>query len=127
VARGSRPREISDAVREAVEQTLQRTLGSAERTRDRAQGAVDELVGIVDEFVRSAEQRISRGRRTVSGLIGAELPATRDDVRKLASALDRIERRLAAIERALKEAGMEVGAKASATARRERRQRTPGT
>ncbi|SEH12333.1 hypothetical protein [Thermoleophilum album] len=111
MARKGSGRELSDAVREAVEHALQRTLGSAERTRGRAQEAVDELVGALDELVRGAEERIARSRHTVRGLIEAELPATREDAKRLAASLRRIERRLAAIERRLDELARDANAR----------------
>ncbi len=95
--RSTGPKELSDAVREAVERTLQATKGSAEQTRTRAQGAVDELADTVDDLVRGAEAGLERSRRAVRGAI----PATQDDVRDLRSELRAIVRRLDAIEERL--------------------------
>lgn len=90
------PKELPDAVRDAVERTVQATVGSADRGRARAQGAVDELVDTVDELRREAEARISKGGRAV-------LPATQEDVRAIRSELRAIARRLEAIEERLPE------------------------
>ena len=79
-SRRTTPKELPDAVREAVERTVQATAGSAGRTRDRAQGAVDELVETVDELVKG-------GRQVVRGALDERLPATQDDVRALHSEL----------------------------------------
>jgi hypothetical protein len=96
-SRRSTPKELQDAVRDAVERTLQATVGSAERTRTRAQGAVDDVVGTVDELVRGAEAGLAKSRRAVADA----LPATQEDLRALRSELRRIGRRLDAIEERL--------------------------
>jgi polyhydroxyalkanoate synthesis regulator phasin len=92
--RRTTPRELQEAVRDAVERTVQATVGSAGRTRNRAQGAVDDLVGTVDELVRGAEAGLAKSRRAVTDA----LPATQEDVRALRTELRRIGRRLDAIE-----------------------------
>jgi polyhydroxyalkanoate synthesis regulator phasin len=84
--RRTTPKELPDALREAVERTVQATVGSARETRDRAQGAVDELVGTL----RDAESNLTD-----------RLPATRDDIKELKAELRRIGRRLDAIEERL--------------------------
>jgi polyhydroxyalkanoate synthesis regulator phasin len=91
--RGS-PKEVSDAVREAVERTVQAGAGSAERGRDRAQGALDDVV----DRVRDAEASIAKSRRAVTGAVEDRLPATQGDMRELRAELRRIGRRLDAIE-----------------------------
>ncbi len=92
-------RDISDALRDAVERTVQATLD----TRARAQGAVDELAGQVDDLRRGAEKNISRGGRSVRAAVEERLPATQEDIkairtelRTIADRLDAIETRLAA-------------------------------
>jgi polyhydroxyalkanoate synthesis regulator phasin len=70
-------------VREAVEKTMQATVGSAGRTRNRAQGTVDDLVD------------------AVRGAIDDRLPATGDDIRELKAELRAIGRRLDALEKKL--------------------------
>ena len=84
-------------MREAVERTVQATVGSAGRTRNRAQGAVDELSEVVDDLVRGAESGLARSGRAVRGAI----PATQDDLRDLKAELRRVSRRLEAIEERL--------------------------
>ena len=99
--RRTTPKELPDAVREAVDRTVQATRGSAVQTRDRAQGAVDELVDTVDDLVKEAEGRLTRGRRAVAGAIDEVRPVTNEDVRELKAELRRIARRLDAIEERL--------------------------
>jgi hypothetical protein len=84
-------------VREAVERTVQATVGSAGRTRNRAQGAVDDLAETVDELVRGAESGLARSGRAVRGAI----PATQDDLRAIRAELRAIGRRLESIEERL--------------------------
>jgi chromosome segregation ATPase len=91
--RPSSPSEL----REAVERTVQATLGSAERQRDRTQGAIDDLAGTVDNLRRGAEAGLARGRRVLED----RRPATHEDLRELRTELRRIGRRLDAIEERL--------------------------
>jgi hypothetical protein len=88
--RPSTPGEL----REAVERTVQATLGSAERQRERTQGALDDLAGTVDQLRRGAGAGLARGRRAIEG----SRPATNEDVREIKAELRRIGRRLDAIE-----------------------------
>ena len=81
--RRTTPKELPDAVREAVERTVQATVGSAERTRD-----------TVDELVRGS-------RRAVAEAIDERRPATHEDIRELQAELRAIVRRLDAIEKRL--------------------------
>ena len=94
-------------LRDAVERTVQATLGSAERQRDRTQGALDELAGTVGNLRKGAEAGLARGRRVLED----RRPATHDDLRDLRAELRRIGRRLDAIEERLP-------AKRSSTAKR---------
>ena len=87
-------RDIPDALREAVERTVQATVG----TRDLAQGAASELSASVDDLVKGAEKGITRRRRSVRAAVGERLPASQDDMKAIRSELRRIEKRLAAIE-----------------------------
>ena len=91
--RPSTPSEL----REAVERTVQATLGSAERQRDRTQGAIDDIAGTVDNLRRGAEASLARGRRVLED----RRPATYDDLRELKAELRRIGRRLDEIEERL--------------------------
>jgi hypothetical protein len=99
--RPGKPSELPDALREAVERTVESTLGSAGRSREAAQGALDDLAETVEELRRGAEQRLGRSRRAVAGAIDARRPATLDDVRELKAELRAIGRRLEAIEQRL--------------------------
>jgi polyhydroxyalkanoate synthesis regulator phasin len=95
--RPSTPKEL----REAVERTVEATLGSAERSRDAAQGALDDVVQSVDELRKEAEQRLSRSRRSMTEAIEGRRPASYDDIRELKAELRAIGRRLEAIEERL--------------------------
>jgi hypothetical protein len=88
--RPSTPSEL----REAVERTVQATLGSAERQRDRT---IDEITGTVDNLRKGAEASLARGRRALENT----RPATHEDLRELRSELRKIARRLDAIEERL--------------------------
>jgi chromosome segregation ATPase len=96
-------------LRDAVERTVQATLGSAERQRERTQGALDDLAGTVDQLRRGAEAGIARGRRAIE----ERRPATSEDIRELKTELRRIGRRLDEIEERLP-AKRSGGAKRSA-------------
>lgn len=85
------PAELPDAVREAVDRTVQATVGSAQFTRERAQEAVDEVV-------RGAETRAGAVRQAVRGALEERRPATQEDIRDLVKELRGISRRLGAIE-----------------------------
>jgi chromosome segregation ATPase len=84
-------------LRDAVERTVQATLGSAERQRDRTQGAIDEIAGTVDNLRRGAGAGLARGRRALE----ERRPASYEDIRELRAELRRIGRRLDAIEERL--------------------------
>jgi chromosome segregation ATPase len=84
-------------LRDAVERTVQATLGSAERQRERTQGAFDDLAGTVDQLRRGAEAGLAKGRRA----LGDRVPATSEDIRDLKAELRRIARRLDEIEERL--------------------------
>src|SRR4030095_2864444 len=61
--RRTTPKELPDAVREAVARTVQATVGSAERARD-----------TVDDLVRGS-------RRAVAEAVDERRPATHEDIR----------------------------------------------
>ena len=88
--RPSTPSELRDA----VERTVQNTLGSAERQRERT---IDELTGTVDNLRKGAEASLARGRRALEN----SRPATHEDLRELRSELRKIAKRLDAIEERL--------------------------
>jgi hypothetical protein len=99
--RPTTPKELPDALREAVERTVETTLGSAGRSRDAAQGALDDLAETVEDLRKGAEQRLARSRRAVGKAIDTRRPATYDDLRELKAELRAIGRRLDAIEERL--------------------------
>ena len=80
----------ADNLRDAVERTVEATVGSAGRSRSAAQGALDDLVDSV--------------RRSVAGATGAiegRRPATSEDIKELKAELRAIGRRLDKIEERL--------------------------
>jgi hypothetical protein len=99
--RPGRPKELPDALRDAVERTVDATLGSAGRSREAAQGALDDMAHSVDELRRGAEERLSKGRRSMTEALEGRRPASVDDVRELKEELRAISRRLDAIEERL--------------------------
>jgi len=90
-----------DSLRDAVERTVQATLGSAERSRDRTQRSLDELVDTVDQLVRGAEAGLARSRKVVTDALEERRPATLEDIRELKTELRKISRRLDEIEERL--------------------------
>jgi chromosome segregation ATPase len=88
-------------LRDAVEKTVEATLGSAERSRSAAQGALDDLVESVEDLRKGAEDRLSRGRRSVTEAIEGRRPASSDDIKELKAELRAIGRRLDRIEERL--------------------------
>ena len=94
-AMAKRPRQqVPDAVRDAVERTIQATVGSAQMTRGRAQEAVDEIV-------RGAGASADSLRKSVRGAIEERRPASEGDVKAVRAELRAIARRLDAIEQRL--------------------------
>jgi polyhydroxyalkanoate synthesis regulator phasin len=91
----------ADNLRDAVEKTVEATLGSAERSRSAAQGALDDLVESVEDLRKGAEERLSRGRRSVTDAIEGRRPASSDDIKELKAELRAIGRRLDRIEERL--------------------------
>jgi polyhydroxyalkanoate synthesis regulator phasin len=91
----------ADNLRDAVERTVEATLGSAERSRSAAQGALDDLVESVEDLRKGAEERLSRGRRSVTEALEGRRPATSDDIKELKAELRAIGRRLDKIEERL--------------------------
>jgi polyhydroxyalkanoate synthesis regulator phasin len=91
----------TDNLRDAVERTVEATLGSAGRSRSAAQGALDDLVDSVDELRKGAEERLSRGRRSMTEAFEGRRPATYDDIKELRAELRAVGRRLDKIEERL--------------------------
>ena len=91
----------ADNLRDAVERTVEATLGSAERSRSAAQGALDDLVDSVDDLRKGAEERLARGRKSMAEALEGRRPATNDDIKALQAELRAIGRRLDKIEERL--------------------------
>ena len=107
--RPTKPAEVPDALRDAVEQTVQAARDSAQETRDRASSALDELVDTLE-----------RSRTAVLGAIDDRRPATHEDLKELKAELRRIGRRLDALEDRLpknRSSGKRASTKRSATKR----------
>ena len=88
-------------MREAVERTVQATVGSAQEGAERAQGAVD-------DFFKSAEANLRESGRAVGDRVREALPATQDDLNAVHADLRAIVRRLDAIEKRLPGEAAEV-------------------
>lgn len=91
----------ADNLRDAVERTVDATIGSAERGRSAAQGALDDLVDSVEDLRKGAEERLARGRRSMTEALEGRRPASHDDIKELRAELRAIGRRLDAIEERL--------------------------
>jgi polyhydroxyalkanoate synthesis regulator phasin len=85
---------VPDAVREAVERTIQATVGSAQLTRERAQEAVDEIFRGAGASAESLRDRLTE-------VFDERRPASHDDLKEIRSELRSIARRLDAIEKRL--------------------------
>jgi chromosome segregation ATPase len=109
-------------LRDAVERTVQATIGSAERQRERTQGAIDDLTGTVDQLRRGAEAGVGRARRALED----RRPATSEDIRELKAELRRLGRRLDAIEERLP-AKRSSGAKSPSSAKRSSGAKSPSS
>jgi polyhydroxyalkanoate synthesis regulator phasin len=103
----------ADNLRDAVERTVDATLGSAERSRSAAQSALDDLVDSVEELRKGAEERLARGRRSVTDAIEGRRPATSDDIKELKAELRAIGRRLDKLEERLPKKRSSASAKRS--------------
>jgi hypothetical protein len=91
----------ADNLRDAVERTVEATLGSAERSRSAAQGALNDLVDSVDDLRKGAEDRLARGRKSMADALEGRRPATSDDIKAVQAELRAIGRRLDKIEERL--------------------------
>jgi polyhydroxyalkanoate synthesis regulator phasin len=91
----------ADNLREAVERTVEATVGSADRGRSAAQGALDDLVDSVEDLRKGAEERLARSRRSVTEALEGRRPATADDLKEVRAELRAIGRRLDRIEERL--------------------------
>jgi hypothetical protein len=116
--RRATPPPVPEAVRDAVERTVQATLGQAD-PRGRAHEARTRAQEVVDDVLEGARRSRGRAQEAVEGVVkGAEQvggrvrgaldearPATHDDVKALGRELRAIARRLDAIEARLPDAG----------------------
>lgn len=103
---------MPDALREAVERTVNATREGAQETRGRTQAARSRAQVVVDEVARSTRGRaqdavegIAKGAEVVGervrGAFEEARPATHDDIKDLEKELRAIGRRLDAIEERL--------------------------
>jgi hypothetical protein len=90
VAKRRTPAPLPDSVRDAVERTVQATVG----TRDRAQEAVDDMVGTLEARGKAVTDRVREA-------FEERRPVTLDDIRELRTELRAIARRLESIEERL--------------------------
>jgi polyhydroxyalkanoate synthesis regulator phasin len=88
--RRTSPGRLPDTVRDAVERTVQATIGSAQTTRERTQRGVDDLVRGAEESAKSVRKAIEGGR-----------PATYDELRDLEKEVRALARRIDSIEKRL--------------------------
>jgi hypothetical protein len=91
----------AENLRDAVERTVDATLGSAGRSRSAAQGALDDLVDSVEDLRKGAEERLARGRKSMAEALEGRRPATHDDIKAVQAELRAIGRRLDRIEERL--------------------------
>jgi polyhydroxyalkanoate synthesis regulator phasin len=89
--RRTTPQQLPDAVRDAVERTLQATLGGAQQTRGRAQEALDDVVS-------NAEAGAKNVRARVREAVDRTRPATSDDIKALRKEINALSRRLDKLE-----------------------------
>ena len=72
-------KELPDAVREAVERTVQATVGGAQNTRERTRDTLDELVKGAEAQAREVAERV----RDAIGELEERRPATQEDLSAL--------------------------------------------
>lgn len=90
------PQQLSDAVREAVERTVQATVGSAQLTRERAQDAVDDVVRSAEAGATSMRERLVEALEERRPVTHQDLDPLKKDLRAILRRLDEIEKRLPA-------------------------------
>jgi hypothetical protein len=91
----------ADNLRDAVERTVEATIGSAERSPSAAPGGLDDLVDSVEDLRKGAEERLARGRKSMADALEGRRPATSDDIKEVQAELRAIGRRLDEIEERL--------------------------
>lgn len=104
------PQRLPDAVRDAVERTIQTTLGGAQQTRGRAQEALDDVVHGAEAGAKTVRARVREAIETTR-------PATSDDIRELREEIGALAARLDALEGA-QGAGRSAPARGGATGRK---------
>jgi polyhydroxyalkanoate synthesis regulator phasin len=104
---------MSDAVRRAVEKTVQSTVGSASMTRERAQDLVDDVVrraeqgaaragrGVREAGHRQAEAAAGVGDRLRDAILDRRV-ATREDIRRLSAEIERLAARVDRLDREIR-------------------------
>lgn len=90
------PQQLSDAVREAVERTVQATVGSAQLTRERAQDAVDDVVRSAEAGATSVRERLVEALEDRRPVTFQDLEPLKHDLRAILRRLDELEERLPA-------------------------------
>jgi len=95
--RRTTPKELPDTVREAVERTVQATVGGAQNTRDRTRETLDELVRSAESQAREVRERV----REALGDLEERRPATQEDLSALRKEIRALGRRLDTIEERL--------------------------
>jgi hypothetical protein len=97
--------QIPDAVREAVERTVQATVGGAkeaqENTNRRASGVRTRAASALDDIAKSAEAGAEVVQKRVREALEDARPATHDDVKAILKELRALNRRVAALEERL--------------------------
>lgn len=83
-------------MREAVERTVQATVGSAQFTRGRAQEAVDEVVRSAEAGASSVRERLAEAIEERRLVTNQDLEPLKKDLRAILRRLDEIEKRLPA-------------------------------
>jgi hypothetical protein len=91
--RKNTPQRLPDAVRDAVERTVQAGLGGAEQTRGRAQEALDEVVSGAEQSAKTVRARVRKTVEATRPATGDDIRALRREIRALAKRVDELEGR----------------------------------
>jgi hypothetical protein len=109
--RRTTPQRLPDAVRDAVERTIQTTLGGAQQTRGRAQEALDEVVHGAEAGAKTVRQR-------VRAAADAARPATVDDLKEMRAEIKRLSKRVEQLEAGSRPAARSPRKKTSAASKK---------
>lgn len=108
-SRRGEERRAPEALRAAIERTLAATAGSAALTRGRARDLLDEVARRGQEAREELARRGQEAREASAALtarvadaLGDMRVASREDLRELSERLDSLERRLGALEEAVR-------------------------